>query len=75
MQFVAHYFSHLSESLKSVYSVPVVGETVEEARASAVAVLPDIRDAIGFRLCDLTDRQVDIHVPDGRLDVVRLPGA
>jgi hypothetical protein len=64
MQFVAHYFKRLKDSLRAVHSIPVVGETVEEARISALAALPSVRGAIGFRLCDRTDRQVDICVPE-----------
>jgi hypothetical protein len=73
MQYVAHYFSRLSESLRSIRSVAVAGETVEEAHASAVAVLPHVANAIGFRLCDLTDRQVDIHVPNERIGAPQSP--
>jgi hypothetical protein len=63
MQYTAHYFQGLNDSLRSMHSAPVPGETVEEARQAAITLLPIIRGAIGFRLCDRTDRQVDIYVP------------
>jgi hypothetical protein len=63
MQYTAHYFLNLNDSLRSMHSVNVPGETVEDAREQAITLLPGIRGAIGFRLCDRTDRQVDIYVP------------
>lgn len=63
MQFVAHYFEHLSDTLRSLYSTEVAGETIEEARAAAISLLPTVSGALGFRVCDSGDRQLDIYVP------------
>jgi hypothetical protein len=65
MQYRAHFFSRLSDTLRPLHSVNVEGETPEEARAAALSILPRIRGAIGFRICDGTDRQVDIYAPHG----------
>ena len=63
MEYVAHYFERMTDTLRSLYSVGVAGETVEDAHAAALALLPSVNGALGFRLCDRTDRQVDIYVP------------
>ena len=63
VEFVAHFFEGMSDTLNSLYSTDVAGETLEEARAAAIVLLPTINGALGFRICDRTDRQVDIYVP------------
>lgn len=63
MQYTAHYFEGLLGTLHPLYSVAVPGETIEEARAAAVVLLATVHGAMGFRLCDGADRQVDIYVP------------
>ena len=63
MQYTAHYFKHLNDSLRSIHSTPVDGETIAQAREAAIGILAGTPDAAGFRLCDRTDRQVDIYVP------------
>lgn len=63
MTYVAHFFERLTDTLRPLHSTAVGGETVEEAHAAAVALLPSVQGALGFRLCDHSDRQVDIYVP------------
>jgi hypothetical protein len=67
MEYRAHFFKHINDSLRPTFSATVPGQTVEEARASALILLPTVPGAIGFRLCDRTDRQVDIYVPTDSL--------
>ena len=68
MEYRAHFFRHITDSLRPVYSVNVQGETTSDARNAALLLLPNVRDAVGFRLCDRTDRQVDIYVPPEHLN-------
>jgi hypothetical protein len=67
MEYRAHFFRHINDSLRPVFSASVPGQTIDEARAAALTLLPDVHAAIGFRLCDRTDRQVDIYVPPEKL--------
>jgi hypothetical protein len=61
--FTAHYFEHLTDTLRSLYSADINVESLEEAHTAAAVLLPTIPGALGFRLCDKTDRQLDIYVP------------
>ena len=63
MEYIAHFFEHLTDTLRPLCSVNLPGESIEEARATAIALLPTINGAMGFRICDRTDRQLDIYVP------------
>lgn len=61
--YVAHYFEHLTDTLRSLQSVSIEAGKVDEARAAANLLLSKIHGAIGFRICDGTGRQLDIYVP------------
>ena len=63
MEYVAHFFEHLTDTLRPLHSVNLPGESLEDARAAAIVLLPTINRAMGFRICDRTDRQLDIYVP------------
>lgn len=63
MRFVVHFFAHLTDTLRSICSIEVSGETLEEAHSAAVTLLPTVNGAMGFRLCDSADRQLDVYVP------------
>lgn len=63
MEYKVHFFARLTDTSRSMHSVRLGGASIDEVRATATAMLRGIPDAMGFRICDRNDRQLDIYVP------------